>query len=117
SSYVTRFRIQNASGEEPKLVNLREHRDARARLLAKGYVLDQGMVVALKGQYYHGADAIWILSKISTSRDTFNRLNYFLFSHHWLAVLVYPLLRMGRNLVLCVLGRKPLNDQPMLFSM
>jgi predicted DCC family thiol-disulfide oxidoreductase YuxK len=90
------------------LLKLRERYDVRlvdARrepALAARYGLDlnEGMIADLDGKVYHGARAVALLSRIS---GTFKPLG-----REWVASLMYPVLRFGRNSALKLLGRKPI---------
>ena len=70
--------------------------------------LNEGMVVDLDGQSYHGADAIWLLSTLSSRYGIWNRLLANMFASRSRARLCYPILRFGRNATLFVLGREPI---------
>lgn len=104
SQYVRLIKLTETVGQV-NLTNLREDSAARDFLLAKGYDLDKGMLVLLNGTYYAGADAVNILSRFSSGSDAFNQINYWLLSNKYLAVIIYPLLRMVRNITLFILGR------------
>jgi predicted DCC family thiol-disulfide oxidoreductase YuxK len=72
---------------------------------AKGFDLNQGMVVKISGQYYHGADALNVLALLSSRSGLFNKVNYWCFKSTLMSTLLYPILRSGRNLVLVMLGK------------
>ncbi len=99
-----------------RLVRLRENFDVRlvdARediALARAYGLDlnEGMIADLDGKVFHGADAVWLLSTLSTRSGLVNGAMARLFSSRRLASLAYPVLRAGRNATLRMLGRKPI---------
>ena len=77
--------------------------DARAdRITANSYNLDlnEGMVVDLGGEIFHGANAVALLSRLSRRQGVL--------SSDRIANAVYPLMRFGRAITLKVLGRKPL---------
>lgn len=71
----------------------------------KGFDLNQGMVVKISSQYYHGADALNILALLSSRSGIFNKLNYWCFKSKALSIMLYPVLRSGRNLVLKLLRK------------
>ena len=110
SRYVRYLRLQAASGT-PELINLRSAHEDRAALEKQGFDLDQGMVAEVDGQFYGGQDAVHVLALLSSSSGLFNRLNTLLFSIRWVALLVYPLLRAGRNATLFLLGRAPIQTE------
>lgn len=78
------------------------------RVVAQGLALDEGMAMYYGGRWYHGADCIHMLALLSTPSGIFNRINAAVFRHPRLARIIYPALRAGRNLLLKVLNRSPL---------
>lgn len=82
------------------------------RLETEGFDVDQGMVVDFDGQKYGGADAVNILSLLSTPSGYLNRINKLLLGNRRVARLLYPCLRAGRWTLLFVLGRPMLHDAP-----
>lgn len=96
----SRFEIVNARQFHPILQVIHE----------KGLHMDEGFVLKIGDEYFHGADAIHRLALISTGAGPFNRLNYFIFKSPALSRMLYPLLRTGRNIVLRLLGRKKLEQ-------
>ena len=62
-----------------------------------GLDLNEGMIADLDGKVYHGARAVALLSRIS---GTFKPLG-----REWVARVMYPVLRFGRNAALKALGR------------
>ena len=87
------------------LLKLRERYDVhlvdarREPAFAARYGLDlnEGMIADLDGEVYHGARAVALLSRIS---GTFKPLG-----REWVARVMYPVLRFGRNAALKALGR------------
>lgn len=110
SHYVAYQRLQKTLGNIT-LVDLRQHPECLQGLLASGLNPDQGMVVELEGRRVAGAEAMQLLASMSGTSGFWNRINYYLFANHYLALLIYPFLRLGRNLTLLLLGRSPLNTQ------
>src|SRR5689334_14864402 len=92
-----------------EIVNARQYHPVLEIINEKGLNLDEGFVLKIGDEYYHGADAIHRLALISTGTGLFNRLNYLIFKSAYLSMILYPLLRTGRNFLLCLLGRKKLN--------
>jgi hypothetical protein len=68
------------------------------------------MVVKMKGQLYYGADAMQTLALMSSRTGIFNRLNYWVFRSAIVSGLLYPLLKVCRNLLLKSLGRTKINN-------
>lgn len=100
-----------------RLVRLRENFvvdlvDARQYPeLAQSYGLDlnEGMIADLDGSVHHGAEAVWLLSTLSSQSGFVNRWMATVFSTKLLARIAYPAMRCGRNLTLGILGRKRFN--------
>ena len=105
SAYVNYVRVQKSIGTF-KLIDAREGGPIVDDIIERGFDLDEGMVLVMNGQYYHGHDCINHLALLSTSSGVFNRINAFIFRSKTVSRLLYPVLRFGRNLVLRMLGRK-----------
>jgi len=69
-------------------------------MTAKGVDIDQGMIVKIGDDIYSGPDAMHILSLLNTPSGIFNRLIAWLFRSMKVAVILYPLLRAYRNMIL-----------------
>ncbi len=63
------------------------------------------MVVKLGDRFYHGVDAISIMALLGSDQTLFNRLNRAIFRRPRLARHIYPVLVVGRRLLLRLLGR------------
>lgn len=105
SKYTHLLRIREAAGQVV-LLNAREPSSEVRAAQAAGLDLNEGMVVRIGDQYYHGADAIHRLSLMSTRSGLMNRIAAATFRSKGRARLLYPALRFGRNLTLALLGRK-----------
>tara|TARA_B110000881_G_scaffold65684_1_gene56848 strand:- start:127 stop:546 length:420 start_codon:yes stop_codon:yes gene_type:complete len=92
------------------LIDARQSSDVLAEITAQGLDVDQGMVVKMKGQLYYGADAMQTLALMSSRTGIFNRLNYWVFRSAIASRLLYPLLKVCRNLLLKSLGRTKINN-------
>jgi predicted DCC family thiol-disulfide oxidoreductase YuxK len=89
-----------------ELIDARQRPDVVRDLNARGIRLDSGMVVLVGGQFFHGADAMRKLSMNPGTGSAFSRLNRMVFANRWSALVVYPVLRLGRRLTLLALGRR-----------
>lgn len=107
--YGRLLRIRESVGEL-HLVNAREPSDIMDEITASGYDIDRGMVLKMGDAFYYGSDALHMLSLIGTPSGVFNRLNYWLFRSKTVSRLVYPVLRLNRNLLLKLLGRTKINN-------
>ena len=70
---------------------------------AAGRDLDRGMLVRWRGQWFEGAAAMATISALVRGAPLAAA-----FRHGWLARLLYPLLRFGRDLVLRARGVRPI---------
>ena len=111
AAYTRRLRLVAAAGEV-HLFDARRNPDLRRRLGEEGLDLDRGMVVAVDGVRYQGADAMNVLAMLSGGSGVLNRLGYTVFRSATLARALYPALAAGRRLLLALLGRPPLGDRP-----
>jgi predicted DCC family thiol-disulfide oxidoreductase YuxK len=90
--------------------------DARAAgpimdaITARGWDIDQGMVVKVGDELYYGSDAVHILALLGTNKGLFNRVAYWLFRSRTVSRLLYPALKFFRNLLLNALGKKKINN-------
>lgn len=105
SSYVRLVRLREALGQVT-LIDARSDHPLVAQVVAMGYDLDEGMIVRLDGRIHHGADAMRLLTALSTPSPAFNRMMRTLFASPARAARLYPVLRSGRNFVLRLLGRR-----------
>lgn len=92
------------------LIDARQSSDIMDEITQRGLNIDQGMVVKFHGKLYFGAEAIHILSLLSTHSDLFNTMNAFLFRSKTVSFLLYPILRDVRNFFLWVLNVKKINN-------
>jgi predicted DCC family thiol-disulfide oxidoreductase YuxK len=89
-----------------QILNAREDHPEVREIKRRGLDLDEGFVLRIGTEYHHGAEAIHRLALLSTPSGVFNRVNYFIFRSQALSRLLYPAMRLGRNLILAVLGRQ-----------
>ena len=108
SHYVRMLRLRRSMGDV-RLLDAREGGDLVEDVQRRGYDLDDGMVLILAGEIYHGDACIHRLALMSTGSDFFNRLNAIVFRSPKIASMLYPVLRGGRNLVLRVLRRSKIS--------
>ena len=109
SRYSSHVRLKKAVGELT-LIDARQGGPDVENVCALGYDLNEGMVLVMGDNYYHGAACLNRLALMSSNSGLFNRLNFFLFRSAFLSRASYPLLRSGRNLVLRILGRSKLEN-------
>jgi len=80
------------------------------KITKSGLDIDQGMVLIFGEKLYYGSDAMHALSLISSRSGIFNRINYWIFKSKSVSSLLYPVLRIFRNLLLKILGKTKINN-------
>lgn len=109
-AYCRMVRIRESVGTL-RLVNARDAGAVMDEITAKGLDIDEGMVLKLGNTlYYYGADAIHVLSLMSSRSGVFNRLTYWMFRSKSLSAILYPLFRFFRNLLLKLLRKSRINN-------
>lgn len=109
-AYVGMVRLQENYNVE--LINAREPHPRVDEVTLKGYDLDEGMIVILDGDFYHGDDAMHRMALMTANSGALRRLTKWTFSSPWRSRNLYPLLRGGRNMTLKILGHKKINNSP-----
>jgi len=108
-AYCRMIRIRESAGTL-RLVNARDAGAIMDEITAKGLDIDEGMVLKLGTTLYYGADAIHVLSLMSSRSSVFNRLTYWMFRSKSLSAILYPLFRFFRNLLLKLLRKSRINN-------
>lgn len=107
--YCQLARVNSTVGEL-KLIDARQDSEVMDHITAEGLDIDQGMVLIVGGETYYGADAIHMLSLLSSRIGIFNRLMYHTFRSQRAAKILYPVLRSCRNLLLKILRKSKINN-------
>jgi predicted DCC family thiol-disulfide oxidoreductase YuxK len=100
SHYVTALRIRE-NVERLYLLDARQHLELVARYRKRGMEINDGMIVVVDGRDYTGAEAVRILATLSNGRVLGNAV----LSSSVLARVFYPVMRVGRRILLYMLGR------------
>ena len=108
-AYCQVINIRQSVGEL-KIINAREGSEIVDEITAKGFDIDQGIVLKIGEQFYFGADAIHALTLIGSRYGIVNRINYWLFKSKTVSAVLYPILRFFRNLLLKMLGKTKVNN-------
>lgn len=108
SAYVRIVRFREAAGAI-ELINARDGGPVVDRIVDAGLDLDEGMVLIYGDAFYHGADCIHMLAMLSSNSGIVNRINAAVFRSKTLSKYLYPILRFGRNTLLKMLGKSPLD--------
>lgn len=109
NAYCQVVRIKQSVGDL-RIVDARENSEVMKEITAQGLDIDQGMVLKMGGQLYYGADAIHSLALIGSRSGIFNRFNYWVFKSKIISVIMYPLLKAARNLLLKMLRKTKINN-------
>jgi len=109
SYYCNLVRIRQTVGEL-KLVDAREPGAVMDEITARGWDIDQGMVLKVGDALYYGSDAIHAVALLGSSSGFFNRINHWLFKSPARAKYIYPILRAGRGLLLKFMRRTKVNN-------
>ena len=105
SNYVQLIRLKETVGEI-ELIDVRSDMLAQKKLTQLSVDINQGMVLIDGAEVYFAEDCIHHLALLSTSSNLFNRINKFIFKHKFLASILYPCMKLGRNLTLFILRRR-----------
>ncbi len=97
-------------GARFRLIDARDNPEVMKEITARGFDIDQGMILNMNNQFYYGAEAIHKLALIASPSTVFNRLNIWIFRSRRRAQLLYPVLRASRNFLLKLLGRTKINN-------
>lgn len=107
--YCNMVRIKESVGRLV-LIDARDGGSIMDEITAKGFDIDQGMVVKVGSELYYGSDAIHVLALMGTNKGFFNRLAYWSFRSRVVSRALYPILRSCRNLLLKILGKTKINN-------
>ncbi len=108
-NYTQHLSIKQAAGTF-ELLNARDNPPIVKEINDLKLDMDEGFVLKIGDQFYHGADAIHTLSLLSTKAGLFNRLNFLVFRSKRLSRILYPILKTGRAGLLALLGKTKLNN-------
>ncbi len=109
NAYCQVVRIRESVGDL-RIIDARENSEVMNEITAQGLDIDQGMVLKMGDQLYYGSDAMNTLALIGSRSGMFNRFNYWIFKSKTASSILYPLLRISRNLLLRVLGKTRINN-------
>lgn len=109
NAYCQVVRIKESVGDL-RTVDARENSEVMNEITAQCLDIDQGMVLKMGEQLYYGADAIHMLALIGSRSGIFNRFNYWMFKSKTISKIIYPLLKLSRNLLLKILRKTKINN-------
>jgi len=99
NAYVHYMRLKKAISS----ISLIDARNDKAQVIAlkeHGLDINQGMVLIMGDNLYFGSDCIHMLALLSSRSGWFNKINATVFSNRHIAQWLYPVMRLGRSLVL-----------------
>lgn len=94
-----------------ELINARDPHPLVSEITELGLDIDEGMVVKINGEIFHGAEAMNRLAIMSTKSGLVRRLGNWVLSNPARSRFLYPFLRFGRNASLKLLGFKKINAE------
>ena len=109
STYIKHVRLKEACGQVD-LIDARSNAPIVKQIMADGYDLDEGMILMMDGQIYHGDECIHAIALLTSPSSMFNRINARIFGSKKLSRALYPILRGCRNAVLRLLGRTKIHE-------
>lgn len=109
SQFVALYRIRQNVGRV-ELIDAREHPEAVADVVRRGFNLDDGMIAVWQGHYYYGPESVSLMTMLSQEQGLFAGINRMLFSSPKVAGRVYPVLVKGRKLALRILGKSLIGE-------
>ncbi len=107
--YCQRIDVQKSDGNLV-LTDARDDSEIMDDITALGLDIDEGMVVRVGDKLYYGADAIHELALLSSGKGFVNAMSRLMFRSRRMSRLFYPVFRMGRNLLLKILGKTRINN-------
>lgn len=108
SAYAKMLRLKDSYDVE--LIDARGDHPIIDEITALKLDLDEGMVVKLDGQIYHGDTAVNRLAILTDERGVFRKLGKWVFANETRSRVLYPFLRAGRNGTLWLLRFKKINN-------
>ncbi|MGH1354041.1 MAG: DCC1-like thiol-disulfide oxidoreductase family protein [Thalassovita sp.] len=109
SRFVQWQRLKESVGPV-HMFDAREAGDLSTALWDAGYDLNEGMALIWNDQVFHGDDCVNRLALLSSGSGAFNMLNAWVFKSPRISALLYPILRLGRNTLLRLLGRRKISQ-------
>ena len=104
SRYVKLIRLKKTIGGI-RIVDARKNPPELKILKEKKLDINKGMAIYLNEQLYFGADCINRLALLSLPIGFFNKINYYIFKTKTLSIVLYPIMRTCRNIVIYLLGK------------
>lgn len=104
-----RFQRLGQSGIDVQFIDAREHPEIVREYRDRGVDLNRDFVLRLGPAEYVGGDAVFVLASLGTKWNLLRKLNARLFRSRSVSHAVYRFMRVGRRLLLLLLGRRQLD--------
>lgn len=108
SNFARLYRINQSV--KLHLIDARTDSQVLTKVTKAGLDLDQGMALILDDTIYHGVEASCVLASLGTKSNILNKFNYYIFRNKATARILYPILRLIRNLLLQIKGAPKINN-------
>jgi len=105
SYYVYISHIEEKFGKV-NLIKVRNNQKILNYLQLTNININEGMVVIFNKKIYFGSDAITIISILGKKNSLINNIIINIFKYRILSQLFYPILKLGRRILLFILGKK-----------
>jgi len=90
-----------------KIINARQSIEKIKEFKSKGIDINNGMIVEYEGEIFQGSDGIRIIDKYIDKKRTSDRLISAIIKLPGFKLLIYPLVKFIRKVVLKLLGKNP----------
>ena len=105
SYYISISHIEEKYGKV-NLIKARNNQKILDFLKLENINVNEGMIVVFDKKIYFGSDAINIISILGKKDSLINNVIINIFKYRIISQLFYPLLKLGRRLLLFILGKK-----------
>lgn len=110
ASYIRMQRLKDLDFDVT-LTNFRKDKTLSKTLKDNNMDPNNGMYVRLNDKEYYADEAMTVLSSLSTSQNIINLFFKWWFKNKKRGKILYPVLRIGRNIALKILGHKQIETQ------
>ena len=105
SFYISISHIKEKFGKV-NLIKARDNHKILNYVNSLNIDINEGMIVIFNKKLYYGPDALNIISILGKKNSFINFITANIFRFKFFSVLIYPLLKIGRRIILFILGKK-----------
>lgn len=105
SYYISISKIKEKFGKVC-LVKARDNYDVLNYIKSVNIDINEGMILIYNKKLYFGSDAINMISILGKKDSFINTLTINIFKYNLLSKVLYPFLKIGRRILLFILGKK-----------